>query len=107
MSLDKLVDLLSTSELHFTPLASFAKSDPFEGFLPAVALQADAALLRPFVQNVERAFELTKEQRKKAGLRLTDEETAVIQRNLEALRRDPGLYHVSMAKADLLPKIRT
>lgn len=34
LSLDKLVDLLSTSELFFTPLAAFAKSDPFEGYLP-------------------------------------------------------------------------
>jgi hypothetical protein len=30
LSLDKLVDLLSTNELCFTPLARFAKSDPFE-----------------------------------------------------------------------------
>ena len=33
MSLDKLVDLLSTRELQFAPLAWFVKSDPFEGRL--------------------------------------------------------------------------
>ena len=44
MALDKFIDLLSTSHLFFSPLASYAKTDPFEGFLPAVCLKADAEI---------------------------------------------------------------
>lgn len=47
LSLDKLIDLLSTSELFFTPLAVFAKSDPFEEYLPSVALDAHASPAQP------------------------------------------------------------
>src|ERR1035437_6733730 len=73
MSLDKLVDLLSMGELHFTPLASFLKSDPCEGYLPAVALEADASIFRQKVQDSELAFRLVEEHRKNVGLELAGE----------------------------------
>jgi hypothetical protein len=41
MSLDKFIDLLSMNQLYFAPLAFYMKTDPFEGFLPAVCLEAD------------------------------------------------------------------
>lgn len=40
MSLDKLIDLLKTQELYFSPLSSYEKTDPFEGLLPK-AMQRD------------------------------------------------------------------
>ncbi len=40
MSLDKLINLLDTKRLFFTPISSYANSDPFEGLLPKVALDA-------------------------------------------------------------------
>lgn len=39
MSLDKFIDLLDTSELFFSSLSSYSKSDPFEGLLPPVTLE--------------------------------------------------------------------
>lgn len=38
MSLDKLINLLSTNSLFFTPLSSYRETDPFEGLLPKNAL---------------------------------------------------------------------
>lgn len=65
MSLDKLIDLLATSELFFTPLAWFQETDPFEGFLPAVALDADASISRKFIEDAERTQLLVAEHRGK------------------------------------------
>ena len=78
MSLDKLVNLLSTNELHFTPLASFVESDPFEGYLPAVAFEADASIFRPHIEDSELAFQLVEEHRRNVGHELTKEERALV-----------------------------
>lgn len=40
MTLDKLINILSTQQLYFTSLHSYEKTDPFEGVLPKVALDA-------------------------------------------------------------------
>lgn len=40
MSLDKLINLFESEALFFTPLSYYAKSDPFEGYLPKVAFEA-------------------------------------------------------------------
>ena len=40
MTLDKFVDLISSQSLFFTPLSFYASTDPFEGYPPAVALEA-------------------------------------------------------------------
>jgi hypothetical protein len=40
MTLDKLINILSTQQLYFTPLQSYEKTDPFEGILPKVGLDA-------------------------------------------------------------------
>jgi hypothetical protein len=51
VSLDKLVDLLATGDLFFAPLASFVRTDPFEGYLPAAAMEAHAGIFRPVIQD--------------------------------------------------------
>ena len=53
LSLDKLIDLLDTGELFFAPLASFIKSDPYEGYLPAVAMEAHAGIFGSTIRNFE------------------------------------------------------
>jgi len=53
LSLDKLIDLLSTGELFFAPLACFVESDPFEGYLPAVAMEAHAGIFGTVIQHFE------------------------------------------------------
>lgn len=40
MTLDKLINLLTTQKLFFTPVYSYKDSDPFEGTLPKVAFEA-------------------------------------------------------------------
>ena len=64
LSLDKLVDLLSTSELFFTPLATLAKTDPFEGNLPSVAFDAHASISSKYVNDIELAHQQLAEHRK-------------------------------------------
>src|ERR1035437_11178665 len=99
MSLDKLVNLLSTNELHFTPLASFVESDPFEGDLPAVAFEADASIFRPHIEDSELAFQLVEEHRRNVGHELTKEERALVLSQLGDLKAAPRLYHAAIAKA--------
>ena len=58
LSLDKFIDLLSKDMLHFTPLSSFVETDPYEGYLPKVAMDANAGMYRPMVKDVESGFDL-------------------------------------------------
>ena len=57
VSLDKFNDLVSTNELFFSPLASFAQTDPFEGYLPSVALDAHASISRKYVKDLQHAHQ--------------------------------------------------
>lgn len=40
MTLDKLINILNTHKLFFTPINAYANTDPFEGLLPKVAMEA-------------------------------------------------------------------
>jgi len=86
LSLDKLVDLVSTSELFFTPLATFAKSDPFEGYLPSVAFDAHTSIFRKYVNDLELAHQQLAEHRQNKGYPLTDSERATLQMSVEDIR---------------------
>lgn len=46
LPLDKFIDLVDSRELHFAPLTSYETSDPFEGYLPHVAMDALASVSR-------------------------------------------------------------
>jgi len=46
LPLDKFIDLLESKTLFFAPLAWFEKTDPFEGYVPHVAMEAMAAIAR-------------------------------------------------------------
>jgi hypothetical protein len=86
LSLDKLVDLLSTSELFFTPLAAFAKTDPFEGYLPSVAFDAHASISSKYVNDLELAHQQLAEHRRNKGYPLTDAERVTLETSLEDMR---------------------
>jgi hypothetical protein len=86
LSLDKLVDLLSTNELFFTPLASFAKSDPFEGYLPTVAFDAQASIHRKYVNDTEVSHQLVAEHRNRQGYPLSEDEREKLRKSLDDLR---------------------
>ena len=46
MTLDRLINLLDTQKLFFTPIKYYASSDPFEGLLPKASLDAIAGVLK-------------------------------------------------------------
>lgn len=86
VSLDKFVDLLSTSELFFSPLASFAQTDPFEGYLPSVALDAYASISRKYVEDLERSHQQLAIYRANQEFPLTEEEIVKLRASADDLR---------------------
>lgn len=58
--LDGLVSLLSSRSLNFTPLSYYAKSDPFEGYIPAVAFEFLSGVFRHEFRDLENAFKQVK-----------------------------------------------
>lgn len=86
LSLDKLVDLLSTSELFLTPLETFARSDPFEGYLPTVAFDAHASIFRKYVSDLQLVHQQLAEHRQNKGYPLTDSERATLETSVEDMR---------------------
>lgn len=47
VSLDKLIHLLETESLYFTPLSCYKETDPFEGYMPKVAFEALGTAMQP------------------------------------------------------------
>ncbi|GAI39952.1 unnamed protein product, partial [marine sediment metagenome] len=43
VTLDKFINLIDSRALFFAPLAWYEKTDPFEGYLPRVAMEALAS----------------------------------------------------------------
>jgi hypothetical protein len=101
-SLDKLVDLLSTSELFFTPLATFVKTDPFEGYLPSVALDAYASVFRKYADALEVSHQQVAEHREKCGYPLTDAERERLQASLADYRSVHRRLLPAIAKATMV-----
>jgi hypothetical protein len=99
LSLDKLVDLLSTSELFFTPLATFAKTDPFEGYLPSVAFDAHASISSRYVKDLELAHQQLAEHRRNNGYPLTGAERVTLDTSLEDMRSSLRRLLPAIAKA--------
>ena len=99
LSLDKLVDLLSTSELFFTPLATFAKSDPFEGYLPSVAFDAHASISSRYAKDLELAHQQLAEHRQNKGYPLTGAERVALETSLEDMRSSLRRLLPAIAKA--------
>jgi len=59
MTLDRLINLLDTKKLFFTPVKFYASSDPFEGLLPKAALDAIAGVINDtqgmLLENIDKA----------------------------------------------------
>jgi hypothetical protein len=89
LSLDKFIDLLSNEKLHFTPLSCFVETDPYEGFLPKVAMDADAGRYQTMVNDVESGFSLVEDHCKRVKQEITSDEQAGHQRRLSSLKELP------------------
>jgi hypothetical protein len=102
LSLDKLIDVLSTNELFFSPLAGFSTSDPFEGYLPSVAFDANASLYRRYVLDLEIAHQKGAEYRETKGYPLTEAEQIMLRSSLEDLRSTLPALLPAIAKATVV-----
>jgi hypothetical protein len=102
LSLDKLIDLLSTNELFFAPLATFAKTDPFEGYLPSVALDVHASINRKIVSDLELSHQQLAEHLSKQGHPLTNADREALQASLEDLRSILRRFLPAIAKATVV-----
>lgn len=99
LSLDKLIDLLATGELFFAPLASFIETDPYEGYLPAVAMEANAEIFRPVIQHLESAVsELEKQSRKTRRAASPDGQNG-LRRKLDDLKTAPARFFQAINKS--------
>ena len=58
LTLDKFIDLVDSKSLFFAPLAWYAKTDPFEGYVPQVAMEAMASVPKKY--QAEQTFVLDK-----------------------------------------------
>ena len=56
MSLDKLISLLESNSLFFTPLETYIDSDPFEGYIPKVAFEANAQVYGREVKEIDKVY---------------------------------------------------
>ncbi|MGD0598799.1 MAG: DUF2971 domain-containing protein [Terriglobales bacterium] len=86
LSLDKLIDLLSTGELFFAPLSFFVKTDPFEGYLPAAAMSALAEITRQPVMDLESFIPVLEDHCKRTGRELASGEREILQHRVEDLK---------------------
>lgn len=48
LTLDKFIDLVDSKSLFFAPLAWYAQTDPFEGYVPQVAMEAIASIPKKY-----------------------------------------------------------
>lgn len=92
LSLDKLVDILSTGELFFAPLSFFVKTDPFEGYLPAAAMNALGELARRTVTDVEFSIGDLAEHCTAAQPAVPNAARETLQRKLDDLKATPKRF---------------
>lgn len=57
LSLDKFIDLVESKTLYFAPLAWYSKTDPFEGYMPQVGMEAMASVPQRFRDQQVNALE--------------------------------------------------
>jgi hypothetical protein len=92
LSLDKLIDLLSTGQLFFVPLSRFVNTDPFEGYLPAVAIETDAAIYKSVISHLESLVTALDDHFKRTNQDLTEDERKTSQHKLEEIKVAPKCF---------------
>jgi hypothetical protein len=100
MSIDKLINLLDTKSLYFTALDSYRNSDPFEGFMPKVALEAFAEIFSTGRSDLENGYKkllLQFEALNSIGITTTDMHSRLI--NLRAMLDAQPEYLRNLYKA--------
>lgn len=88
MSLDKFIDILATRELYFTPLAFYSKTDPFEGLMPKVAMNAIAGVIQKSAEMIKSVSSQTTQflnEKKAAGIMI---DPAVLEIHKDLLQKE-------------------
>jgi hypothetical protein len=98
LSLDKLIDLLSTEELFFAPLSSFLKADPYEGFLPTTGMDALAQIPRSKTQDIERLIPAVEDHLRREGRELSGEQRDTLRRDLQELKTAPRRFFPAIVR---------
>jgi hypothetical protein len=92
LSLDKLINLLSIRELFFAPLSFFVKTDPFEGYLPAAAMNGLAELCRRPIRDIGSFVPTLEDHCKRTKRELTCDAREMLQHKLEDLKTAPKRF---------------
>jgi len=107
MTLDKLINLLSTKKLFFTPLNSYAETDPFEGLLPKVALDSIKCLYlagqKSLEENLHSVYQYS--LRKNEGKPLSPLQIDVLDKAVKMIKNQPLLMekvHFRIFKSTLV-----
>lgn len=101
MSLDKLINLLSTQTLYFTPLLYYQESDPFEGYIPKVGLQALAGVFAKEIHDIEKTLHTLNEMYEKS--KSIRGRNPNVEQGLEKLKENIDLSDAS--QLDLMRKV--
>lgn len=101
MSLDKFIDIISSEELYFSPLTSYNKTDPYEGLLPKVALNAFSSIIKDEFDRLNESLKplfAVMEENEKKGIPTSKEDKERIQ----ALNKMMGEHLPQMEKTYFL-----
>ncbi|HDG1710098.1 DUF2971 domain-containing protein [Kluyvera ascorbata] len=83
MSLDKFIDIIDSEELYFTPLSYYSKSDPYEGLLPRIILDAFSNVIRDSFDDIRgkiQPFLDIIEERRNKGIIISDKDEINLQK---------------------------
>lgn len=95
MSLDKLIDLLATRKLYLSPLRSLRERDPFEGYMPRVAIGALASVFSKQLRELEEA-------RNKLPASASKPKLAALDEKIDQIRVDVPKIMESVAEATVV-----
>lgn len=119
ISIEKLVDLLEHRRLYFSAISSYANSDPFEGYLPFVAMKAHAKIYRKQYDELKEYFKKIEIQKSDSKLlpeaeKLYEEAKAAFEeyekspsKIFNSITRDirVNCWHVNQNESDAMWKI--
>ncbi len=93
--LEGLINMLDSQSLHFSPLETYQNTDPFEGYLPKVAMDAMAAIsLKYQQQNLKSIDDLEKH----IGAHRASDKIAQLRETGGQFQRDMGSAFKKIAK---------
>jgi hypothetical protein len=88
MKFERFVELVSKGEIYFAPLSSYIETDPFEGYLPAIAMDAHAEIMRNLIIDIEAFIKSS----------FTDDERKTMQPNIDKIKTLPSAAFITITR---------